>query len=137
MDFIRRNLAMIIRIIVFVLLIGVIVFFVIRFLSNRQDTKNAQNAARSSQQENSEKSDEKNTNESNNSDKKPEDSSDTSVSNIPSGVADSNTGSANAPKPSGKVPEAGMGSSILWMTAILSFCTYTVTKKLSAQNSVR
>lgn len=129
----------VLRFVAFLLLIAVVTFFVVRWVQNRQDVKEAQKAAGTSQRKNSD------------SDKNADEGESTvDVSKLPSGVADSNaqpdqnkpsgSGSSNTSVPSKSVPAAGMsidsGFIAFGLMAVTYISVYVWSKRLSTERSV-
>jgi cytoskeletal protein RodZ len=123
-----------IRFILGLVIVIIVAFLLVRFISGRQDTKNAEEA---SQQTSSESSKEDtSSSDTSNSDSSTSSSSDSSESSssssssnensddvqIPSGIADT------GPSTVGSVPEAGMGSSTAMIAVFAGLAAFTFTK---------
>ena len=124
------------RLILFIILLAIITFFVVRWIRARQDTKVAQRAAQGQTNQGAQKD--------SNTETKTDKKSDTNESpvgsqsengtnksttgqgapavEVPGGVADSNA----SPSGNQKVPNAGMESSLAVTAVMISLCVYSL-----------
>ena len=119
----------IIRVVLLIILVGLVTFFIIKFIRDRQDSRRAeQTAGQVAQKENTDKSEEG---------KKDSGSNNNSESNqvIPSGVEESDDAqNSSSNLGAATVPAVGMNTNIIIGAIILSIFTYAVTRRLSTQS---
>lgn len=127
----------IIRLIAFILLVVIILFFVFRWASNRRAEQRAEEAVKTAVTQ-EEKPEEANTEEapteveSSTDEAKPAESGTAGVVEVPSGVEESDT-----PAPSAGVPEVGMAEDALLSTFFISTAVYLIVKNHHLQKQLK
>ncbi len=116
----------VLRFLLGILIVIIVAFLLVRFITGRQDTKKSDQASRPSTQEVAKEDSKKTAN--NTGTEKSSDSSQDSGETIPSGVAESEDTPNEAT--STDLPDAGMGSDILITSFALSVVTFMVVEGL-------
>lgn len=114
----------IIRLVIFIILLALITFFIVRWIRNRGETNRAQEASQGAVSDTADESVDQDTSKNTTKD----DSSKPVGTQIPSGIADSGSGASTTTQ---TVPEAGIGTNVLITTVLLSLITYLGTKNFA------
>lgn len=125
------------RLIVFIILFIIIIFFVIRWVAGRRAENTARQAALTSQEK--AKSDEKKTDKSNEKTTKTDKKEDEAigVTEVPSGISDSEAENSGPKTNHSAVPNAGIGEDILATTFMISISSFLIVKNLQIKSKLK
>lgn len=125
------------RLIIFIILFIIIIFFVIRWVAGRRAENEARQAALTSQEK--AKSNEKKTDKSNEKTTKTDKKQDEAigVTEVPSGISDSEAEDSSVKTNNSTVPSAGIGENILATAFMLSVASFLIVKNLQIKSVIK